>query len=130
NSPEAAVYRLLRVPGLDAEAVIRVLSAWRGEPVLLDQFWGRTAEDYRRAWGLSPRAARFLQDTDEDEEAASVEAALLAAREADIELVSWLDPPFASLGAARGLPPVLFTRGNQDYLWGSGVASPHSRDTA
>ena len=119
---EIAIYRLLRTPGLSVDSLGQVLSAWREEPALLDRCWNRPAADYRQRWGLSVAAARFLQDGDDEEETGIAEAAVLAARSSDIELMSVLDADYASLCAARGLPPVLFTRGNQDLLWRAGAA--------
>src|SRR5262249_25626407 len=124
------IYRLLRVPGLDESALGRVLSGWREEPGRVEQFWGRSSDDYQREWGLAPRAARFLAEANEEEEVAAAAAAGLAAKAAEIELASVLDPGFVPLCESRILPPVLFTRGNQDLLWRSGVALPHSRDAA
>jgi hypothetical protein len=123
-----ALCRLIRVPGLAADPLGRVLSAWLEEPALVDGFWNRPAAEYRERWGVPARAARYLQEAEEDEEAGMAEAAYLAAQGAGIEQVSLLDAAFAALAAARGLPPVLFTRGNQDHLWQAGAAIPHSRD--
>jgi hypothetical protein len=130
KTEEVAVYRLLQVPGLGETALGRVLAAWREEPELIDRFWGRPASEYRNRWGLSKRAALHLHEEAEEETGRGGEAAVAAARAraAEIELLTVMDPQYAALAAQRGLPPLLFTRGNQDLLWEAGVAIPHSSD--
>src|SRR5947209_5672003 len=123
---EAAIYRLIRVPGMGRAAVGRVLRTWREHPARQEAFWNRTVEEYRTEWGLTPQASHFLcEGGDENQTIAVAEAG--AARVADIELLSLLDPGYAALAAVRNLPPVLFTRGNQDLLWSAGAAILHSR---
>src|SRR5712691_8636738 len=102
--PEAATYRLLRVPGLTEDAWGRVLTAWRDMEGLRDRFWGRAAAEYQSAWGLSARAARCLRDADYEEEAVIATAEVAAAKEAEIELLSLLDPSYAALAGVRALP--------------------------
>jgi hypothetical protein len=125
NEQEMAVYRLLPVPGLGPGALGRVLAAWREQPELVAGFWGRPVDEYRARWGVSPRAARCLHGEAAEQETLAAEAD--AARAIRVEMMSVMDAGFAALAADRGLPPVLFTRGNQDLLWEAGVAIPHSR---
>ena len=125
---EIALYRLLRVPGLGAGGAGRVLAAWRDQPGLLAAFWGRRAEEYRAGWGLTRRAALFLQgDAGSEDSIMAAAADSAAARAAEIELLTVLDGEYERLAAIRDLPPALFTRGNQDLLWDAGTAIPHSR---
>jgi hypothetical protein len=128
SEQEASIYRLRRVPGLGPSAVGRVLAAWREEPELVETFWGRPANEYHRLWSLPPRAARYLQgDARGEEDRVAAEADFAAARASAIEMLTLLDGSYATLAAVRDLPPVLFTRGNQDLLWDAGAAILHSR---
>jgi DNA recombination-mediator protein A len=128
---EVAVYRLLSVPGLGAAAATRVVRAWQQNPSLIDSFWVQRPSDYTRHWGLSEKAARFLaSEGDASETRAPAESAAARARDAGIELLTLLDSGYDLLAAARGLPAVLFTRGNQDLVGATGVALVHSRDAS
>lgn len=125
---EVAVYRLLAAPGLGIAALGQVLEAWGEERELIDGFWGRPAREYRELWGLSERTARFLQAADGEERFAAARIEVARARAAEIELLTVMDPWYAALAEELGLPPLLFTRGNQDLLWAETVAIPHSAD--
>jgi hypothetical protein len=126
---ECALYRLLALPGLSASALRRVLMAWAEEPELTAEFWDRPLEELRGRWGLPERAIRRLQICGAPEAETAREMACRA-READIELLSLMEPGYRSLAATRGLPPLLFTRGNQDLLWAASLAFLQSRDAS
>src|SRR5438067_1657146 len=104
SEQEAAVYRLLRVPGLGPSAVGRVLAAWREEPALVERFWGRPVDEYQRRWRLPLRAARHLQgDAQGDDDRVAAEADVTSARAAEIEMVTGLDSSYAALAVVREL---------------------------
>lgn len=124
---DTALYRLISLPGLTATALRHILSAWREDPGSAARFWSSTPEEFRRRWLLPERAIRSLQANGAPgEDRARAQAA--GARAAEIELLSLLDGTYQELAARRGLPGVLFTRGNQGLLWGCSVAILHSRD--
>jgi hypothetical protein len=128
---EIAIYRLLALPGLGSQALGRVLGAWRKDRDLIERFWGRPAAEYRRCWGLTDQAARYLQEQHDPSESRGVaETAITRAHEREIELLTVMEPGYAELAETHGLPPLLFTRGNQDLLWSVGVAIPHSKDAS
>jgi hypothetical protein len=126
---DAALYRLIALPGLTAAAVRRILTAWREDAGAAARFWDASPEEYRERWMLPEPVIRpLLANGAPDEERARVLAG--EAREAEIELLSLLDSAYHPLASRRGLPGLLFTRGNQDLLWRPSVAILHSRDAS
>ncbi len=126
---ESLLYRLLAVPGLSEAALGRILVGWGADPAESGRFWERAAAEYQRGWGLSARAAVYLAEEAKSEKALrAAEVLTTLARAAEIELLTVQEDDYAALARERGLPPVLFTRGNQDLLWAGGVAVAQSRD--
>src|SRR5207249_1528505 len=104
---------------------------WRPDRELMARFWGRPAAEYQRRWGITEQAACFLQEQEDSSESQGVaEMEVTRAHAQEIELLTVREPAYAELAETRGLPPVLFTRGNQDLLWSLAVAIPHSKDAS
>src|SRR5262245_57924040 len=112
---DVAIYRLLQLPGLSPAALRQVLEDWRQDPARQEEFWQLSAAEYETRYRFSGRTVQFLQ-----REAGAAELIHRAvereaqAREASIEILTVMDPWYRTLAAARLLPPLLFTRGNQD----------------
>jgi hypothetical protein len=128
---DIAIYRLLSVPGLGGTALARVLRAWQQDPALIAEFWIQPRSEYINRWGLQEGTACFIEAEGDSSDAwIGARSAAARARDADIEALTVLDLEYEALATARGLPPVLFTRGNQDLLWRPGAAVVHSRDAS
>src|SRR5215212_8769499 len=96
---EVSVYRLLGVRGLDARSLARVLTAWREEPSLVHDFWGRPTEDYQARWQLSKRAGRFLSGESAVDECGAARNLASHSRATEIELLTLLDRTYAAQAA-------------------------------
>jgi hypothetical protein len=128
---DLAIYRLLQVPGMNPAALHRVLGDWRLAPSGQEEFWELSDAEYQERFGLSERSVRYLlREAGSSEPIRRAAGCEERAREAGIEILSVLDPWYQRLAGARSLPPLLFTRGNQDLLWESGPAVLFSRDAS